>query len=61
MSRMSSNVQQRASMSHNARRSMNFAEAASRVPACQLSIFCDDDAFCLEEEEDIDEDDEDAE
>ena len=60
MSRMSSNVQQRASMSHNARRSMSFAEVASRVPACQLSIFCDDDAFCLEEE-DIDEDDEDAE
>ena len=47
-------------MSHNARRSMSFAKAASRVPACQLSIFCDDDAFCLEEE-DIDEDDEDAE
>ena len=38
-----------------------FTEAASRVPACQLSIFCDDDAFSLEEEEDIDGDDEDAE
>ena len=28
-----------------------FAEAASRVPACQLSIFCDDDVFLLEEED----------
>ena len=56
---MSSNVHQCASMSHNALRSMSFAEAASRVPACQLSIFYDDDVFRLKEE-DVDEDDDEA-
>ena len=47
-------------MSHNARWSLSFAEAASRVPACQFSSGCDDDVYRLEEE-DIGEDDDDAE